>query len=74
MTDFHGMSCAHCQEVDRADRLLSDIAKAIEVAHPAQRLRFQIALSALMGKRDGLDDTIVINPPESPFTMVDREV
>lgn len=85
MSDFHGMSCAHCQEVDRADNLLSDIARAIEIAHPKQRARFRSAVSAVLHEsivtlkmRDGTKKAIVLDPPgaadESPFRMVDREM
>ena len=48
MSDFHGMSCAHCQDVARADTILSDITKAIENAHPEQRKRFRDAVSAVL--------------------------
>ena len=85
MSDFHGMSCAHCQDVARADTILSDIAKAIENAHPEQRERFRDAVSAVLNQpiatlkmSDGTKKTIMLDPlgaaDESPFRVVDREV
>lgn len=85
MSDFHGMSCEHCQDVARADTILSDIAKAIENAHPEQLERFRDAVSAVLHQRvvtlktsDGTKKTIILDPPgaadASPFRTVDREV
>ena len=85
MTDYtyHGRSCAHCQEIDRADSLLHDMAEALTKAHPQARVRFQNALQALLNDRivtltgrDVAKTTIVLDPPSadvSPFTGLSRD-